>query len=150
MQHPKTWWFRLAERLFPDRCREIPEAQNPDRIVLRQLALVKRYLYLQQFASHEDERYQHSHQWRRTFALGLWGQYTEVRLSGLTRTRRAPYFYTMDSSVVHHVQHVSPGHTSLFLGLWRDDDLKHYYYVPLVAQSRRLWSEHIKVMVKRI
>ncbi len=153
--HPAPWWYRLAERFFPERCREIPEAQNPDRIVLRQVALVKRYVYLQQFASAEDPRYMHSHQWHRTIALGLWGSYREARIAGPDKVRRAPYAYTMDSSVVHHVQDVLPGHTSIFVGLWRDDDLKHYYGVPKDVEGdpdtfRRLWSDHIKVMVKRI
>ncbi len=148
MEHPKTWWYKMAERLAPDRCREIPEAVNPDRIVLRQVAIIKRYLYLQQFASSEDMGYMHSHQWLRVFALGLWGSYTEKRLAGRARRRQAPYFYIMGADVVHHVQLPSAGHTSLFLGLWRDDDLKHYF--PAHAPGKRLWSDHIRVMVKRI
>lgn len=149
MHHPKPWWFKLAERVMPARCREIPEAQNPERIVLRQVALIKRYMYLQQFASHEDPAWMHSHQWHLTIALGLWGHYSERRLAGPERVRSAPYLYTMDASVIHHVQEVSPGHTSVFIGLWRDDDLKHYYPVRS-HPPRRLWSDHIKVMVKRI
>jgi hypothetical protein len=148
MHHPKPWWYRVAEYLFPDRCREIPEAQNPDRIVLRQFALIKRYCYLQQFASSEDMRWAHSHQWRYTFALGLWGGYTETRLAGHARRRAAPYLFWMDASVIHQVCVPTPGHTSIFLGLWRDDDLKHYYPVPAIA--KRLWSDHVKKMVKRI
>lgn len=145
--HPRPWWYRLALRLCPARCREIPEAQNPERIVLRQVALIGRYLYLQQFASGEDPSWMHSHQWHRTIALGLWGSYLERRLAGPARWRRAPYFYTMDASAIHHVLAPSQGHTSLFLGLWRDDDLKHYYPA---EPARRLWSDHIKVMVARI
>lgn len=146
--HPKPWWYRLAERWFPERCREIPEAQEPERIVIRQFAIWFRHLYLQQFASGESHYWMHSHQWRRTFALGLWGGYREYRY-GWKRGRRilAPYFYTMGSDVVHHVQDPTPGHTSLFLGLWRDDDLKHYF--PSEWKGRP-WADHIKVMVKRI
>lgn len=147
-QHPAPWWYRLAERICPGRCREIPEAVNPDRIVLRQVALWKRHVYLQQFASSEDERFQHSHQWHRTIAIGLWGGYWERRAAGLVRRRQAPYLYTMDASVIHHVLRPEAGHTSVFIGLWRDDDLKHYF--PFPAQGARLWSDHIKVMVKRI
>src|SRR5687768_8513300 len=146
--HPAPWWYRLAARHFPDRCREIPEAINPDRIVLRQVALVYRYLYIQQFASSEDMSWMHSHQWRFMIALGLWGSYTEKRLAGVARRRDAPYFYTLDHTTVHHVQVPSAGHTSLFLGLWRDDDLKHYF--PAHARGKRLWSDHIQVLVKRI
>lgn len=29
VQHPRPWWYSLALRLFPGRCREIPEADNP-------------------------------------------------------------------------------------------------------------------------
>lgn len=146
--HPAPWWYRLCSKYFPDRCREIPEAQNPDLIVLRQVALVLRHVYLQQFASSEDPRWMHSHQWHRTIALGLWGSYVEVRPAGPTTMRRAPYLYTMDASVIHHVVSPAPGHTSIFVGLWRDDDLKHYF--PYPPAERRLWSDHIKKMVKRI
>jgi hypothetical protein len=159
-EHPKTWWFKLAEKWFPERCREIPEAVNPNRVVLRQVALIYRGLYLQQFASAEDPRFLHCHQWHRTYALGLWGAYTEHRMAGPAKRRRAPYFYSMDASVVHHVQDVTPGHTSLFLGLWREDALKHYFGVPKVADAPacegdpvtvpKKWEKHIRVMVKRI
>lgn len=160
-QHPAPWWYRLAARLFPDRCREIPEAVNPNRIVLRQVAIIKRYVYLQQFSSSEDPRYMHSHQWHRTIAIGLWGGYTERRIAGPDRKRRAPYAYTMDASIVHHVQDPGPGHTSLFVGLWRDDDLKFYYgapegdasdpwFVKSPRTTRALWSSHIRKFVKRI
>lgn len=145
--HPAPWWYRLLSRWFPDRCREIPEAVNPERIVLRQFAVVLRYVYLQQFASSEDARWQHSHQWRRTFALGLWGRYRERRLGGkYSRRVRAPYFYTMGRDVIHQVRFPSKGHTSLFIGLWRDDDLKEYHRVGRGVH----WEEHIRVKVKRI
>ena len=144
-EYPAPWWFRLAQRFFPGRCREIPEAIHPERIVLRQFAIVKRYCYLQQFASSEDPCYMHSHQWRRTFALGLWGSYTEQRLN-VKRRKVAPYAYTMGRDVIHHVQDPSPGHTSLFVGLFRDDDLKFYFHI-----ARRIpWQAHIRKMVKRI
>lgn len=149
-EHPKPWWYKLAERLVPDRCREIPEAQNPNRIVLRQVALVKRYAYLQQFASGEDTRFMHSHQWRRMIAIGLWGGYLECRLKGWGKRRSAPYFYTFDDSLVHHVQEPTPGHTSIFIGLWRDDNMKFYYDFHSTQDRKVLWSDHIKKMVKRI
>ncbi len=158
MHHPQPWWYRLAARVAPGRCREIPEATDPtgQQIVLRQVALVHRYVYLQQFSSSENPNWMHSHQWAYTFAIGLWGAYTEHRPGARARTRRAPYAYGMDSEVVHHVQNPSPGHTSIFVGFFRDDDLKYYHEVVHLAGLRvrtgvsRLWSDHIKVMVKRI
>ena len=149
-EHPAPWWFCLALRFFPERCREIPEAQNPDRIVLRQVALIGRYLYLQQFASGEDPRWGHSHQWKYCIALGLWGSYLERRITGCSKVRRAPYFYTIGKDTIHQVRHPSPGHTSLFLGVFRNDDLKYYYDFHEIARSSRLWSEHVKKMVRRI
>jgi len=147
IEHPAPWWYRLAARFFPDRCREIPEAVNPGRIVLRQFALVKRYVYLQQFAGSEDVRWMHSHQWHRTFALGLWGSYTERRLGGrYERLVQAPYAYTMGRDVVHQVLRPSPGHTSIFVGLWRNDDLKQYHR----RDQGVRWEDHIQVMVARI
>ncbi len=143
--HPQPWWYRLAARLCPDRCREIPEAVNPDRIVLRQVALVKRYVYLQQFASGEDPRWMHSHQWHRTIALGLFGSYTERR-HNVARLVRAPYLYTMGPDVIHQVIDPSPGHTSIFVGLWRDDSMKFYFE----RGAGVFWEDHIKVKVKRI
>lgn len=169
--HPRPWWYSLLLRIAPSRCREIPEAQNPDRIVLRQFALVKRYVYLQQFASGEDPQYMHSHPYRWMLALGLWGGYTEHRIAGASRRRMAPYAYTLDGSHVHHVQDVTAGHTSIFIGIDRaaDGDRadKHYYGVPamtadedwststfapaeLPVTKRSLWSKHIRVKVARI
>lgn len=154
-EHPAPWWYCLAERALPERCREIPEAQNPERIVLRQVALISRHLYLQQFASSEDASWMHSHQWHFTIALGLWGSYTEWRPGAAPRERIAPYLYWMDESVIHHVQAPSEGHTSLFLGLWRDDGLKYYHGVEgRLRRYRtgvsRLWSDHVIKQVKRI
>lgn len=164
-ENPKPRWFALAERFFPSRCREIPEAQNPDRIVLRQFALVGRHVYLQQFASSEDERFMHSHQWRRTIAIGLRGWYTEHRMAGEPRLRIAPYFYTMDASVIHRVEDPSPNHTSIFIGIGRDDDLKKYFGSPVVIDPKwtvagaprvlprtlcSTWEAHVKRMVARI
>lgn len=151
-QHSAPWWYTLAARYFPSRCREIPEATQPERIVLRQFALWKRHVYLQQFASSESFDWMHSHQWRRTFALGLWGNYFERRLAGYgrcagnIRERSAPYCYTMGAEVIHQVVCPSAGHTSLFVGLWRDDDLKHYYPADCAVE----WEDHIQVMVERI
>jgi hypothetical protein len=151
-EHPPVWWFKVAQRLFPDRCREIPEAVNPARIVLRQFALVKRSVYLQQFAGPEDPRWMHSHQWKRTIAIGLWGWYLEVRQHPngwyLPQWRRAPYLYTMDEKVVHRVDVPSKGHTSIFIGLWRDDDLKNYHSTETGAKVP--WFTHILKQVKRI
>lgn len=180
--HPAPWWYRLARWFFPeiepgapwsqtwrDRCREIPEPVEPSRIIMRQFALVQRYVYLQQFCGAEDSRYMHSHPFRWMFAIGLWGRYREVRICGPDRQRIAPYAYTMDASIVHHVQDVSPGHTSVFIGIGRDDNLKHYYGAPRTIDggevrvawkgavektppttARKLWSDHIKKMVARI
>lgn len=144
IEHPAPWWFRALARAFPERCREIPEAVNPNRVVLRQFAIWKRHVYLQQFASSEDPRWFHSHQWKRTIAIGLWGSYTEER-HNVSRRVSAPYFYTMGPDVIHHVQNPSRGHTSIFVGLWRDDDLKRYFRLAGVP-----WYQHIRKMVKRI
>jgi hypothetical protein len=166
-EHAAPWWYRLLARLFPSRCREIPEAQNPDRIVLRQFAIVKRYAYLQQFASDEDDRYMHSHPYRFMLAIGLWGGYTEHRIAGESKRRTAPYLYALDGGHVHHVQDVSPGHTSVFIGIGRAADGtvgdKRYFGVPVECPPlgtmafdrppltlRRLWTDHIKVKVARI
>lgn len=143
--HPAPWWYRLAERLAPDRCREIPEATDPTRVVLRQVALIKRYLYVQQFASGENPEWMHSHQWLRTFALGLWGGYRERR-HNISRWVSAPYAYTMGVDVIHQVIDPTPGHTSLFLGLFRNDDLKQYFR----THQGTPWEDHIQVKVKRI
>jgi hypothetical protein len=105
----------------------------------------------------------HSHPYRHIFALGLWGSYKEHRIAGAPFTRRAPYFYTMDSGHVHHVQDVTPGHTSVFVGLARAKDStpgdKRYYGVPresfLLNPPAPLtrfttWQAHIKQKVARI
>lgn len=144
--HPAPWWYRLAARLFPGRCREIPEANNPDRVLLRQFAIIKRRVYLQNFASGEDPRFMHSHQWRRTFAVGLWGGYIEHRLAGPARIVRAPYAYTMGPDVIHQVVEPTRGHTSLFVGFGRDDSNRRYFD----ADAGTPWEQHVKRQVKRI
>lgn len=158
-QHRPPWWFQLALKVCPGRCREIPEAVSPHRIVLRQVALWKRHVYLQQFAGAEDAGWFHSHQWRRTFAIGLCGSYYEERvvtrrqppgaelLTSVER-RSAPYFYTMDSEVKHRVAAPSAGHTSLFVGIGRDDSLKFYH--PRDGGAPVAWDKHIQKMVARI
>lgn len=164
--HPRPWWFELALRWWPERCREVPCPTQPDRIMLRQFALWGRHAYLQQFACSEELEWFHTHQWRRTFAFVLWGGYIERRLGEVARVRRAPAAYSMGPEVAHHIQHPTPGHTSLFIGLWRDDALKRY--LPTMHQVGALgalgrewerqhsrmwwvrWEDHIKRMVARI
>ncbi len=145
-QHPKPWWYRLAERLAPSRCREIPEAQNPDRILLRQVAIVHRKVYLQQFASGEDPRFMHRHEFKRSIVLGLWGGYTERRLTGPTRDITAPYAYTMGPDVIHQVTEPTPGHTSILIG-WGRIQERHYFCAVLPNWH---WRDHVKQEVERI
>ena len=144
---PKPWWYRAAERLIPSRCREVPEAQDPDRILLRQVALWKKHVYLQQFASGEDPRWMHSHPWRYCLAIGLWGGYRELRLTGPWRNRRAPYFFVLDNRDIHNVTFPSRGHTSIFIGLGEKTDNKHYFDSNPVTIH---WTKHIKRKVKRL
>lgn len=132
--HPPTWWFRLAQRMVPTRCREIPEVissqpGNREVVLLRQVAIVKERLYLQQFASGEHSAYFHSHPWiGGTVALGLWGQVTDRLLAPARPAKRvrAPYLRVMGPGHVHQTQDPSPGHTSLFLGLGHKTDRKYY------------------------
>ncbi len=144
--HPKPWWFRLAERLFPSRCREIPEARNPGRILLRQVAIIPRTVYLQQFASGEDPRFMHRHEFQRSIVVGLSGGYMERRLTGPVRKVRAPYAYTMGPDVIHQVTEPTPGHTSLLIGLGRIQE-RHYFHADIADWH---WSDHVKRQVARI
>ncbi len=146
-EHPAPWWYRLAARIVPSRCREIPEARNPDRILLRQVAIIKRTAYMQQFASGEDDCYMHEHEFRRCICVGLWGGYTEKRWWG-TKVVRAPYLYTMLPDVVHQVTRPTPGHTSLFIGIGRFRE-RRYYHAHSPAKSWP-WTEHVKKQVKRV
>ena len=150
--HPAPWWFRLAQRWFPNRCREIPEPTDPNRTLIRQFALWKRHVYLESFSSSENQLWMHSHQWRWTIAIGLWGSYIERRLAGRwLKFRDAPYCYVMGHDVVHNVDQPTAGHTSLLIGLWRDDSMK--YYFPTAANAldeRRPWSAHIQRFVTRL
>lgn len=147
--HPELWWFKLAKRLLPDRCREVPEATDPGRVLLRQLAIVKEHCYLQQFASGENCDYHHSHPWSLgTIAIGVSGAVGEERLAGPNRIRRyyAPYFRYMPPEFIHNTFAPSAGHTSIFIGLGRKTDDKHYFSIA----SKKHWRDHIKKLVKRI
>lgn len=140
---PAPWWYRLAARLFPKRCREIPEANNPDRIVLRQFAIARQYVYLQSFASGEDPEWFHSHQWRWLLCFVLWGSYVETRLN-LRRRVRAPWVYLMGPSTIHQVTEPR-AHTSLAIGMARDEDARRYF--PRTALEGVDWREHVKLML---
>jgi hypothetical protein len=150
-EHPAPWWYRLAQRLFPGRessdvpgrCREIPEAQDPSRILLRQVAIVSRRVYLQQFASGEGPD-MHAHEGP-VLVLGLWGSYREQRLVGTERRVQAPYAYVMGRDVVHRVDRPSPGHTSIFVILRRERERQY-----MRAGSMWSWREQVKQEVKRI
>lgn len=147
-QWPAPWWYRLAVRFIPDRCREIPEATDPDTILLRQVAIWKQHAYLQQFASGENPDWMHSHPWRFMIAIGLWGSYIETRMAGPTRMRRAPYLFFLDNRSVHHVTDPARSHTSIFIGLGRKTDNKHYFEYPPKVKVH--WMAHIQRMVKRL
>lgn len=142
--HPAPWWYRLLAHYFPARCREIPEATDPTRILLRQFAIVKRRIYLQSFAGGEAPPMMHHHEGP-VLCLGLWGSYTETRLVGWTRRVRAPYCYTMSRDVLHRVDDPSPGHTSIFILLRRERE-RHYIDPSVLVH----WAEHVKQQVKRI
>ena len=137
---------------MPSRCREIPEAQDPSRIVIRQFAIVKGRAYLQQFAGPEDVRWYHSHPWSKgTVAIGLWGSVAEETMGGPTNKRLwiAPYFRYMGPEFIHRTEPLGPGHTSIFIGLGKKTDDK-FYYPKLDATTKRRWQEHVKKVVKRI
>lgn len=152
--HPPTWWFKVLSRIFPERCREIPEAketheQTNPRILLRQFAIIKERAYLQQFASGEDTEYFHTHPWDKgTIAIGLWGNLTERLSVGAWPVKKffAPYFRYMSPNMVHQTIFPSKGHTSIFIGLGKKTDEKYYY----TLQPGIHWTKHIKKVVKRI
>ena len=144
-QYPAPWWYRLAARLAPNRCREIPEATDPDRILLRQVAIVRRTVYLQQLASGENPEYVHRHEGP-VLCLGLWGSYTDYQL-GCEQTRiKAPYVRYMGRNVWHRVYAPSPGHTSLFAVLRRERE-RRYAYGGLYQWP---WDKHVRERASRL
>lgn len=147
VQQPATWWYRLAERYVPSRCREVPEAKHPDRILIRQVAIIPRVLYLQQIASDEHWGFMHRHEFRWAVCIGLWGSYCDRRLGRRTWTDVvAPYLRVMDGDVWHQVRSPSEGHTSLFLGLGRFQE-RRYCHCAIKTWS---WEDHVTETVKRI
>jgi hypothetical protein len=149
MQHPKTWWFKLLERVFPSRCREVPEATNPDQVLIRQFAIWKGRVYLQQFASSENPEWHHSHPWKYgTVAIGLWGSVQDTHLGNDWRTKRkrAPYLSVYGPTTIHQSTDPSPGHTSIFIGLGEKRDSEKHYF----RAERKPWREHILRLVKRL
>lgn len=152
-EYPKPWWFRTLRRLVPERCREIPHARETDRVLLRQVAIVKNHVYLQQFASSEFSEAEglhfHSHGWAGgTVAIGLWGRLGERRLIGVETEKvwRAPYLRYMGPNYCHMSYPLTPGHTSLFIGLGKKTDRKYYIAAPAVKH----WREYIKKVVRRL
>lgn len=150
--HPTPWWFRLLSRLAPSRCREIPEATEPERVLLRQFAIVHRVCYLQQFASGENPRYYHRHEFRRVWCLVLSGGYWESRPGAEDRFVSAPMLYSMTQQVLHRVTRPLPGHTSIFFGWSRNGERVYFreYSDPSLDLLPIPWQDHVKQQVKRI
>lgn len=137
-------------QIWPSRYREIPEATDPAKVLLRQFALVKRHVYLQQFVNGENPNYYHSHPWRwGTIAIGLRGSLTDVSFGGYWPKRRfwAPYLRYMGPNHVHRTERPSADHLSIFIGLGTKTDQKGYWVDPGPPKH---WSDHIKKQVERI
>lgn len=151
--HPAPWWYRLAARVVPSRVREIPDARDPSRVLLRQVAIVKRRVYLQGFASHEDRGFYHSHG-APLIVIGLWGAYTEWRpgrswptlYSHVVRRRAAPYVYAMSGGALHRVAAPAPGHTSIAIYLGEPD---RWHYSERDGSAVH-WTEHVRRKVVRL
>lgn len=146
--HPAPLWFRFLSWLFPSRCREIPEATDPGRILLRQFAIIPRVCYLQQFASGENPDFYHRHEFARAHALVLSGSYTESRPGQQPRRVHAPAYYSMDRSVRHRVTDPSARHTSIFFGWKRVGERGYFHRYALSTEIP--WQKHVKQQVKRI
>ena len=146
---PAPWWYRLLARLFPKRVREIPEANNPDRIVLRQFAIIRQFAYVQAFASGEDPDWYHSHQWRWLAVLVLWGSYTEKRRGREPRRVTAPALYVMGPGTRHQVT-APVQHTSIAIGFGRDESLRRYFHKDDLDGLGIPWTEHVKKMTARL
>jgi hypothetical protein len=142
-QAPAPWWYRLASRFLPARCREVPEARKPERTLLRQAALVLRTVYLQGFASGEDPEWYHGHG-RWLLVVGLWGGYRELRPGQPPCTRRAPYAFLMAPGELHAVDAPTRGHTSLAVFLSRGQR----FYVR--RSEVRGWRDHVRKEVRSV
>jgi hypothetical protein len=143
--HPAPWWYRLAARLLPSRVREIPDARDPSRVLLRQVAIIKRRVYLQGFASHEDRRFYHSHG-APLLVIGIWGGYVERRPGDVDTLHEAPYAYTMGADELHAVDAPSPGHTSIAVYAGEPDRM----HVPVDGGPAVHWTEHVRRRVVRL
>jgi hypothetical protein len=138
------WWYALALRWIPSRCRAIPEATDPDRILLYQVAIWSRRIYLQSFASGEQVGWSHAHEGP-VLCIGLWGSYTDRALIGTERRIRAPYVRYLGREVWHRVADPSRGHTSIFVVIRRERERQY------VSESAVIpWQQHVKKEVARI
>jgi hypothetical protein len=140
--HPAPWWYRLAALVVPGRCRVVPESLRPSQVLLRQVALVSRRVYLQGFASGEHIDWAHSHgAW--VLVLGLYGACSEWR-PGRTKARSAPYCYLMAPGEFHQVVAPTPGHTSI--AIYFAEPAR--FYAPVAAIKH--WTEHVRKRVRRV
>jgi hypothetical protein len=147
--HPPTRWFKLLSKWLPSRCREVPEATEVNQVLIRQFAIIRGHVYLQQFASSENPDWMHSHPWRYgTLALGLWGSVDDKHLGNDYRTKRkhAPYLNYYGPTTIHQSTNPSSGHTSIFIGLGRKSDDHKFYF----KADRLHWRGHILKLVKRL
>ena len=115
--------------------------------MLRQVALIRNHVFLQQFASGENPEFMHSHPWTYgTLAIGLWGSLVERRQADPTRHKvwKAPYARYMGPNYVHQSVEPGDGHTSIFIGLGRKTDEKYYFK----SDDRIHWRQHILKIVR--
>lgn len=121
--------FKLLNKLFPTRCREIPHVDGG--VLLRQVRVFKN-VYLQQFAQPEVVDMFHLHRWSKMRSFILSGHYVEERLyADKTRAKiRHQRFttFTMTRDVVHRVHYWSPRCWTLFI--YSDDNLGWGYIDP--------------------
>jgi len=149
-------FYSLVEKLFPDRCREIPAMDGG--ILLQQIRVTKNS-YLHHFLKPEPLGMFHKHRWKTMRSFVLTGSYREQRLyksawpdiwksHSRSITHRFGQTFTMDKSVIHRVEYWSPWCWTWFFFGESDGDWGYYdfdlNYTP--------WDEYIpdEIRVKHV
>lgn len=96
--------FKILNKLFPDRCREIPGVNG--KTLLQQVRVGKRF-YLHRFLQPEPKDIFHIHRWMKMRSFVLWGNYVEERMYADRTTSKIKHrmwsTFSMDKSVVHRI-----------------------------------------------
>jgi hypothetical protein len=148
-------WDELIHHLFwtlylllPNRSRIVPRADDPDTLMLAQIALVKGRLYLQRFLEPEQEDTFHNHRWCYMRSFVLSGFYIEERPGGVFVHRSRFQTHTMDWTTIHRIE--GWGQRCVTLFYMSREQRESWGYFPAYALRRAKFTDWRQFIKRRV